>query len=279
MDYNEFKCKSDCISLETKELLAAFLANIGFESFYEENNEFKAYIQTTQYDADALCETMQSISNLCGQISYSINEIPSKNWNTAWESTFSSVEISDKIIVHTPDCVPQKNYEHEILIDPKMSFGSGTHETTSMILQMMLDNDFQDKTVADCGCGTGILGIFAEKLGASSVFAFDYDSCCVENTKTNCNLNNCQNLTVELGKLDLLNGKKFDIVIANINRNILIDNMQFISQSVKKQGIVILSGFYSEDVPIIEKSANKFGLELAQTNTKNNWTITKFILK
>ncbi|MCQ2959675.1 MAG: 50S ribosomal protein L11 methyltransferase [Bacteroidales bacterium] len=276
MDYCEFNCSLDCLADEKKELLTAFLAECGFESFFEENEIYKAYIQDENFDADALCETIEAAEPLFGTINYAIKKIPSQNWNSEWESTFESVKINDQIIVRTPNYHPTESFKHEIVIDPKMSFGSGTHETTSQILQFMSQVDFKGKTVADCGCGTGILGIFAEKLGAKSVFAFDYDSCCVENTHTNLALNSCKNTTVELGKLDLLQNKEFDIVIANINRNILIENMSFIANSVKSEGILIMSGFYQEDVAEIQKNAEAFNFKLIQTESKNNWTITTF---
>lgn len=279
MDYCEFNCKSNCLSNESKELLTAFLADCGFESFIEEQDDFKAYIQKEQYNANTLQKAISNAETLLGKIPYSVCEMPSQNWNSTWESTFEYAEISNDILVRIPTFKPTKQYKHEIIIDPKMSFGSGTHETTSQILQTMATLDFSGKTVVDCGCGTGILGIFAKKLGAKSIFAFDYDSCCVENTNTNIKLNECTDFHVELAKLDVLQEKTFDYVIANINRNILIENMQFLAQAVNQNGTAIMSGFYQEDVPAIENTAKSFGLKINEVKSKNNWTIITFTHK
>ncbi|MCQ2607268.1 MAG: 50S ribosomal protein L11 methyltransferase [Bacteroidales bacterium] len=279
MDYCEFSCDLERISLENKDILTAYLSEIGFESFYEEDNLFKAYIQKDLYSEQVLQSAMDSAKTFIGDIPYSVQLILSQNWNTEWESTFESVEVSDSILIRIPQYKPIKSFKYEIVIKPEMSFGSGTHETTSQILQEMYSIDFSGKTVADCGCGTGILGIFASLLGAKQVFAFDYDDCCVSNTLTNMQLNSVANMEVKLAKLDALYNKKFDVVIANINRNILIENMQFIANAVNTNGLVVLSGFYTEDVADIKMAAEQFGLELQSTKSKNNWTITTFINK
>lgn len=277
MDYCEFTCDLDCLSSEIKDLLTAFLAEVGFESFYEDNNLYKAYIQAENLDAQALQETMIDAVPLLGEITYTITKIPSQDWNTKWEESFEFIEISPNIIIHIPNYQPTKSYDYELIIKPEMAFGSGTHETTSQILQTMETLDFKGKSVADCGCGTGILGIFASKLGAKNVFAFDYDSCCIKNTINNLQLNCINNIETQIAKLNCLQGKQFDIVIANINRNILVENMSYISQAVVSHGFVILSGFYSEDVSEIQKVASVYGLQLQSSQSKNNWTITTFI--
>lgn len=279
MDYCEFTCDLDRLSLENKDILTALLSEIGFESFYEENNVFKAYIQKELYNEQALRETMDSANYFLGNFPYSVQTIQSQNWNSEWEATFECAEVSDSILIRTPQYKPTKSFDYEIVIKPEMSFGSGTHETTSQILQTMSTIDFSGKTVADCGCGTGILGIFASLLGAKQVFAFDYDDCCVSNTLTNMHLNNVGNMDVQLAKLDALSRKKFDVVIANINRNILVSNMNFIANAVNSNGLVVLSGFYTEDVADIQMAAEQYGLQLQSTKSKNNWTITTFIYK
>ncbi len=279
MDYCEFSCGLERLSLENKDILTAFLSEIGFESFYEEDNFFKAYIQKDLYNEQALQNAMESAKPFTGEIPYSVQTILSQNWNTVWEATFEAVEISDSIVIRTPQFKPEKQYKYEIIIKPEMSFGSGTHETTSQILQTMATFDFTNKTVVDCGCGTGILGIFASILGAKDVFAFDYDNCCVDNTTTNMQLNSICNMNVCLAKLDALENKQFDIVIANINRNILIENMHYLAKATAQNGMAIFSGFYAEDVADIQKSAESYGLQLQSVQSKNNWTITTFINK
>ncbi len=279
MDYYEFTCDSHCLSVDTQELLTAFLAEIGFESFNEENGQYKAYIQCMLYDAKRLQDMLRQRESCLGTFPYTIEFKASEDWNKQWEDSFTSVEINNDIVIRTPDCKPQKRYLHEILIQPRMAFGSGTHETTSLILQTMRDIDFQRKTVADCGCGTGILGIFASLLGASNVFAFDYDQNSVENARTNVTLNNITNVSIQQATLDVLQNKQFDIVLANINRNVLVENMKFLANAVNNNGLAIMSGFYSEDVAYIQKSAESFGLQFITSKSKNNWTIVTFIRK
>ncbi len=279
MNYSVFSCDLTSLSDVTKDLLTAFLAECGFESFMEEDNKFKAYIQTENLDKEALSETLASNETIFGKIDFSISSIANADWNSTWESTFESVEICDKILVKTPEYKSQNEHQYEILIKPQLAFGSGTHETTSLILQEMLSIDCNDKTIADCGCGTGILGIFASIRGAKSVFAFDYDDNCITNTIANCQLNRISNLSVEQAQLDILQDKNFDIVLANINKNILISNMEYLANSVKKDGIAIMSGFYSEDVDDITKSAQSVGLEYKQSKSSNNWTIIIFTKK
>ena len=276
MDYYEFTCDSHCLSADSQELLTAFLAEIGFESFNEENGLYKAYIQSALYNAKQLQEMLKERESCLGTFPYTINFEASKDWNKQWEDTFTSVEINNDIVIRTPNFTPEKHYIHEILIQPRMAFGSGTHETTSLILQEMSKMDFKGKSVADCGCGTGILGIFASMLGAKSVLAFDYDSCCVENAKTNMQLNNVANMNVQQAKLDILNDKKFDCILANINKNILIENMEFLANAVNENGTLILSGFYSKDVDDIANSVNAYNLHNIYNESKNNWTITTF---
>ncbi len=277
MNYSEYSCELQNLTPETKELLTALLAEIGFESFYEENDCFKAYIPSELLDEQALEETLADAEPLIGKPFGIITKIPWQNWNKEWESSFESVEISKDILIRIPDYKPSKPYRHEIIIQPEMSFGSGTHETTALILETMLSIDFKGKTVADCGCGTGILGIFAAQLGASNVFAFDTDSGCVRNTKHNMRLNCTNTIEIENAGLEILEGEQFNYVIANINKNILIGNMQYLSQATLPQGIVMLSGFYSEDVDDICETATKFGLQLSANTAKNNWTLLTFI--
>ena len=276
MEYCEFSCDLKALVAEKQELLTVFLSEIGFESFMETDEKYTAYIQSDNFDKQALIETLEEAEPILGKFEYAIVTIPSQDWNTEWESSFQYAQINDEIIVRTPLYQPEKQYKYNIIIDPKMSFGSGTHETTSLILQAMSKMDFKGKSVADCGCGTGILGIFASMLGAKSVLAFDYDSCCVENTSTNIQLNNIANMDVQQAKLDILNGKKFDCILANINKNILIENMEFLANAVNENGTLILSGFYSEDVDEIAKSAKTYNLHKINNESKNNWTITTF---
>ncbi|MBR5434704.1 MAG: 50S ribosomal protein L11 methyltransferase [Bacteroidales bacterium] len=277
MDYYEFQCESALLSNETRDLLTAYLADIGFESFIDDENAFKAYIQCDIYDANILRSTIEPLEQIVGKLPYTVSQVVSENWNETWEQTFECAEINESIFIHIPTYVPAKPYKHDIIIQPRMAFGSGTHETTSLILQTMQTIDLQGKTVCDCGCGTGVLGIFASQLGASSVYAFDYDNNSVENTIQNAKLNNVENITVKHASFDCMQNCKFDLVLANINRNILVENMEYIAKSLNPNGIAILSGFYSEDASIVIGKAETFGLQIKTIQEKNNWTVTTFI--
>lgn len=277
MDYYEFTCDLQCLSREKREFLTAFLAEAGFESFYEDNDLYKAYIQSELYNEETLKNTLSDAQPYIGDIAYSATFKPSEDWNQRWEDSFESAEINDEIVIRTPSYQPEKHYRHEIIIQPRMAFGSGTHETTSLILQTMQLLDLQEKSVCDCGCGTGILGIFASQLGASSVFAFDYDNNSVENTKQNAKLNNVENITVKHASFDCMQNSKFDLVLANINRNILVEYIEYIANSLNPNGSAILSGFYSSDVPAITGKAESFGLKINKIQEKNNWTVITFI--
>lgn len=279
MEYCEFQTATRGLSEEKKDMLTAILSDFGFESFYEENGLYKAYIQQNSFTETAFQTTMSDAERFLGKLQFSIAEIPSTNWNQTWENTFDSIRISDEILIKTSTSNNTDTAKHTIVINPRMAFGSGTHETTSLILQAMKDIDFDGKTVADCGCGTGILAIFASMLGAKNIIAFDYDKCSVDNSIENIELNNIHNISVFHSSFEIMGNKKFDIVLANITRNILVENIKRLTKSLNPDGILIASGFYSDDIEIIRKNAEPTGLTFVGSQTKNNWSITTFIHK
>lgn len=279
MEYCEFQTATRGLSEEKKDMLTAILSDFGFESFYEEQGMYKAYIQRNNFETAAFQTALSDAERLIGEMKYSITEIPSANWNEAWEDSFDSIRINDDILIKKSNSDNSDSAKYTIIINPRMAFGSGTHETTSLILQAMENIDFDGKTVADCGCGTGILAIFASMLGAKNIIAFDYDKCSVDNTKENIELNNIHNISVFHSSFEVMENKKFDIVLANITRNILVENMKQITASLNPDGILIASGFYSDDIEIIRKNAESTGLTFVGSKTKNNWSITTFIQK
>ena len=279
MEYCEFQTATRGLSEEKKDMLTAILSDFGFESFYEENGLYKAYIQQNSFTETAFQTTMSDAERFLGKLQFSIAEIPSTNWNQTWENTFDSIRISDEILIKTSTSNNTDIAKHTIVINPRMAFGSGTHETTSLILQAMKDIDFDGKTVADCGCGTGILAIFASMLGAKNIIAFDYDKCSVDNSIENIELNNIHNISVFHSSFEIMENKKFDIILANITRNILVENIKQLTKSLNSNGILIASGFYSDDIEIIRKNAESTGLTFVGSQTKNNWSITTFIHK
>jgi len=258
------------------DLLIAELADVGFESFETESNVVNAYIQEKDFNSAKVDELPIIKDKPYATIKYSTELIPRRNWNEKWESEFQPVIINEDCIVRAPFHNPEKKYLYDIIIQPKMSFGTGHHETTAVIADEILQNNLNNKTVADCGCGTGILSVIASLKGASSVFAFDIDDWAEENARENFILNNVKNITVKQGGFELIFGQKFDILIANINRNILLENMSHMADSLNKNGILIMSGIYLDDLPQIKSCAEDFYLKYVSYKEKRNWISCTF---
>jgi len=210
---------------DAQELAIALLSEIGFESFTEENSTFAAYIQSDLYSESDCSETLEILWNAIGKTTYEIKEIPAQNWNQQWESNFEPVIVDSRCIVKAPFHKIEQKFEYEIIIEPKMSFGTGHHETTQLMLSEILDTDCRGKSVVDCGCGTGVLAILAKKKGSTKTKAFDVDQWCFENTMENATRNNTD-IIVECKGIESLAGETYDIIIANINRNILVSAME-----------------------------------------------------
>ncbi|MFO7868600.1 MAG: 50S ribosomal protein L11 methyltransferase [Bacteroidales bacterium] len=259
----------------THDIITAYLSEIDFESFTEDIYNLYCYIPESKFDEHQFSEVVSDLQQIVGECSVSKKEIPYINWNQKWESQFEPVFVDDFCVVRAPFHENFSGYTYSITIAPKMSFGTGHHETTFLILQYISQLDIAGKKVADCGCGTGVLGILAAKCGAHSVFAFDNDPICYENTIENSELNQVNNVFVECGNLQLLR-EKYDIVCANINRNVLIAHMAILSESLYTNGILIMSGFYEKDMPLVKEHALQNKLKFVYYNTKNNWTITVF---
>ncbi len=258
------------------EILIAELGYAGFESFVENEVGVKAYIQKDEWHENVLND-IQILSSSEFNIEVNFSEIEQVNWNAEWEKNFDSIEVDGKCIVRAP-FHPQTNLEYEIIIEPKMSFGTGHHETTYMMLQHILENDFKGKTVLDMGCGTAVLAILAEMSGATKLDAIDIDPWCFENSEENVERNNCNHISVELGEASLLTGRKYDVVIANINRNILLNDMEIYRSCLSKGGSLYLSGFYHEDLPLIIDCCNKLGLTFVDNKERHNWIAAKFFV-
>ncbi|WP_034259139.1 50S ribosomal protein L11 methyltransferase [Aequorivita capsosiphonis] len=256
------------------EILIAELGYAGFESFVENENGVSAYIQKEACYKDIL-KDINVLTSEEFSIEYTFSEIEQVNWNEEWEKNFDPIEVDGKCTVRAP-FHPKKNFEYEIVIEPKMSFGTGHHETTYMMLQFILENDFQNKKVLDMGCGTAVLAILAKMRGASDLDAIDIDEWCYENSLENIQRNNIEDITVYLGDASLLNDKSYDVIIANINRNILLNDMEIYRKSLNENGVLYLSGFYTEDLPIITETCNNLGLTFVGNKEKNRWVAAKF---
>jgi ribosomal protein L11 methyltransferase len=260
-----------------KDLLIHELAQVGYDTFEEIDDGFKAYIPEDFFDEQRLNDRLPAFA-LQFNFSYEVNLIEKQNWNEVWESNFEPIIIGDQVFVRATFHESRPEFPIEIVIDPKMAFGTGHHETTAMMMDMMLDTDFSDKKVLDMGCGTGILAILAEKLGAFDVAAVDYDLACYDSTTENALLNGCENIRVFCGQKEAIPIQQFDIVLANINRNILIDQVDRYAWVLKPDGEMYLSGFYEEsDLDIIKNEAAKYGLRYAAHQQTKGWVAAKFI--
>ena len=257
------------------EILIAELGYAGFESFVETETGVTAYVQKDEWYATIL-DDIQILNSEEFKIDFTYNEIEQTNWNEEWEKNFSPIVVDDICSVRAP-FHEKPNTQYDIIIEPKMSFGTGHHETTHMMIQHILKNDFSNKSVLDMGCGTGVLAILAEMKGAKPVDAIDYDNWCYLNSLENVERNNCENITVIEGDASVLPGKKYDIIIANINRNILINDMQTYVACLNKGGLLFLSGFYNDDIPVIQETCEKYLLKFNEKMERNHWVALKFI--
>ena len=277
MKYTAVNFVSSDIQDWQKDLLIAELGEVGFDTFEDTENGFAAYIPAANFDLQSL-ETVLGVQVEDYNIDYSVTDVKEENWNALWESNFNPIVVNDSCYVRATFHEAKPEYTYEIVIDPKMSFGTGHHQTTSMMLSYILENNFVGKDVLDMGCGTGILAILASKKGANSLLAVDYDSICVDSVVENSQLNNIKNIEAKLGSKEVIESLSFDIILANINRNILLDQMSTYVEDLKVSGELYLSGFYEEeDLPIIRKHAEDLGLTYVSHKELNKWCAAKFV--
>lgn len=253
------------ISSEQSDMLIAELADYGYEGFEEADSSLKAFINENEYDESLLEETV-------GRYNISFNKIiiAETNWNQVWESSFQPVVIDDFVAIRADFHESLSSVQHEIVITPKMSFGTGHHATTYMMIRQMRDIDFKNKTVFDFGTGTGVLSILAETLGAKKVLATDNDEWSINNATENLERNNCTKIELRLSSKVPVQ-ESFDIILANINKNVILTNLNLLKQQLKPHGILLLSGLLVEDEQDISKAVNGFGLKLTNTLYRNNW--------
>ena len=256
------------------EILIAELGYAGFESFVETEEGVTAYIQKDDWN-DNILEDIQILNSDEFKITYEFNEIEQTNWNEEWEKNFNPIIVDDLVSVRAP-FHDKPDTKYDLVIEPKMSFGTGHHETTHMMIQHILKNDFKGKSVLDMGCGTGVLAILAEKVGATQLDAIDIDNWCYLNSLENVKRNNCKHISVYEGDVSLLQNQKYDIIIANINRNILLADIPTYSNHLNNNGILFLSGFYEEDLPIITAKCHENRLVLKDKILKNRWIAAKY---
>lgn len=256
------------------EILVAELGEKPFESFIETEFGITAYIQKEFCTSDIL-EDIYILQSPEFTISYTVEEIEQVNWNEEWEKNFDPIDVDGICHVRAP-FHPKTNAQYDIVIEPKMSFGTGHHETTHMMIQHLLTHDLTNKKTLDMGCGTAILAILAEMKGAQPIDAIDIDNWCYLNSIENTERNSCKHISVYEGDASLLSKKKYDVIIANINRNILLNDMAIYTECLLPNGTLFLSGFYTEDIPTIDAACSKLGLHLFKKIERNNWVALQY---
>ena len=267
MDY--LQVNLTCLE-EFREILIAELAEIGFDSFLETDTGVEAFVQEDLLDREAFAQLIEQY-RLPAQLSVTEGILPKVNWNEEWEKNYDPIYVDDLVYVRASFHGPQPGFRYEIVINPKMSFGTGHHATTHQLLSMQGTIDHQGKRVLDVGSGTGILAIMAQLLGARAVEAFDIDEWCVDNGNENFDLNGLS-ARMGLGTIRQVQPQgTFDIVLANINKNVLLDEMAIYADLLPVGGLLLLSGFYSEDTEDLLQAAAPYGLQLQRSTTKDNW--------
>ncbi len=262
-----------------QDVLAALLGDIGFESFEETASGMTAYIPDEHFDAIRLEETILEFPFPQAKISYEVSDVEERDWNAAWEEAgFSPIIINDTCVIHDNIHLPEKSYPIDITIEACQSFGTGTHATTRMIATELLGLDLTDKRVLDCGCGTGILSLLAKKAGAKEVVAYDIDEWSVNNIRHNMDINQIEGIDVLLGDRSVLSHVSgfFDIVMANINRNVLLADMPHFREVLSPDGLLILSGFYEHDAKKLCQSAAELNLTLSRMESCDDWCMLLF---
>lgn len=279
MKYLEFNFRPIPCTEITCDVLTAILADAGFDSFTEQSDGVAAYIQASLYDETALKNALEEFPLSDVRINYDYVEAEDKDWNEEWEKNFfQPIVIGDRCVIHSTFHNDVPKAEYDIVINPQMAFGTGHHETTSLIIGELLENDLQGKAVLDMGCGTSILAILARMRGAAPCTAIDIDDWCVRNSLENIALNGVDRISVFQGDASSLEGQgPFDVVIANINRNILLNDMKQYAACMTEGAELYMSGFYVEDIPAIRKEAENNGLRFVHHREKNRWAAVKFV--
>ncbi len=259
-----------------KDMFMELLGSIGFDSFMDTDDGFDAYCQEPSLNETELDEIMQ-MEQFANVKLLKKELIPDQDWNATWEASYEPVIINEFCRIRAPFHKVEGSYKYDLIIEPKMSFGTAHHETTSQIIELMLQSDFTGLNLLDMGSGTGVLAILAKKLGSAMTVAIDNDEWAYRNALDNIRLNDENDIVVELGDANSLNDRQFDIILANINRNILLRDMKEYVKCLVDGGKIFFSGFYEEDLKLIAKEAERLGLTFSNHVTKNNWTAAVFV--
>jgi ribosomal protein L11 methyltransferase len=273
MDYAEVKLNITPFKQQDADILAALLADIGFESFSDTSTGFNAYIQLNKFEKVNLESFLKNLPFIESEVSFTSTIIKDQNWNKQWESNFDPITVENLCRIRAPFHQSEKGFDLEILIEPKMAFGTGHHQTTWLMIREMFNIDLKNKSVLDMGCGTGILAIVAEKLGATNITAIDNDNWAFENTKENIVANQCSKIKVLHGDASCLGSEKFDVILANINLNILIADIEKYVNCINNNGLLIMSGIFITDIPKLSGVAQNNGLNVILSQSRNDWAL------
>lgn len=258
---------------ETGEIVMALLAGLGYDGFLEEDDHLLAYVHADDFNREELSSVLSSVA-LSG---FEINEIEDRNWNKIWESDYEPVLIDNSILVRAPFHEAAHGIVYDIIIEPKMSFGTAHHETTYMMLSLISRLDIKMKSVLDMGCGTAVLAVLASKMHAGDILAIDNDDWAYQNARENVLLNSAGNISILKGDAGAIEKQRFDIIFANINRNILLKDIPTYANALESGGSLLMSGFYAEDLDLIIARSEEYGLILTETSIRNNWMAAVFI--
>ena len=267
------------VNVEPKEqgsdILIAHLSDLGFESFVESDNGFLAYIQEEEFSEEEVELTFGDYQDLF-KIEFTTKVIPKQNWNEEWESNFQPIDVAGKCYIRAPFHEKKTGYLLDIIIEPKMSFGTGHHDTTQLMIRILMLLNVKNQSLLDMGCGTGVLAIAASLLGANPILAIDIDDWSYQNTIENLTKNNINNVLVNKGDAKILEKKTFNTILANINKNVLLDDMSIYKNALEKNGNLVLSGFFETDIDEIKEKAENLGLKYEERYVSNQWAALHF---
>ena len=280
MQYLEVTFTVSPVSETANDIIAALAAELGFESFVESEQGTIGYVPINQYDEQALNEALADFPMPDTKVTFTTCEMEDKNWNEEWEKHFfEPIVVDSRCVIHSTFHKDYPKANFDIIINPQMAFGTGHHQTTRLIISYLLDIELNGKTVLDMGCGTSILAILASMRGAKALTAIDIDEWCVNNSIDNLALNNINNIKVFQGDASSLASEgPFDVIIANINRNILLADMQYYVARMNQGGEIYFSGFYESDLPMIQAEAERLGLRYISHRVEKDWTAAQFVL-
>ncbi|NOZ47203.1 MAG: 50S ribosomal protein L11 methyltransferase [Chlorobi bacterium] len=279
MNYIELSFIITPFSSNTNEILTARLSILDYNSFKDTSTGFMAYTTVEKFNESEIKGLIEQLNFIDKKITYSFKEIQQQNWNQEWERNFEQIVIADKCVVYAPFHTNVPKLDYNILIEPKMAFGTGHHATTAMMIEHLLALDIAGKKVLDMGSGTGVLSILASLKNAELVFAVDNDKWAYNNCVENIERNNCDNIIAIEGDVNSISNDMFDVILSNINRNTLINDIDFYANVLNSHGLLIMSGFYVDDIPAVEQKANAQDLFLKKYLEKENWASVLFAEK